>query len=401
MFKRVNQCDIYVGMWCIYMSQEILYSPGIINQLLQLTMLLWSMIALFKHLFQSTEHSSILKATFILVVMYVIYGTIHIMFDESIKGESTYYYLQSSLNSLAPIFLFYDFTKNGKLTSDRIRIYLPILIVVCILLYYRTENQMLLLKDTEEITNNGGYFFVPLIPFLFFYSKKPILQFIFLGVILLYVFMGMKRGAILIGVVGACVFLYTNLKEFSGKGKILFWMLTIFIIVGVSLYIDYMMANSAYFAARVEDTLEGNSSGRDIIYETLWNTLLLESKPLYFYLGRGANSTITIIGTAAHQDWLETFCNNGLLGVFILCFFFYMFGKNAWESRNVFSRMMFYSFITLFVIVFSKTLFSMSIQNLELFSTMLIGYFAYWKTQTLEEVEEQELSDPSLESNKL
>lgn len=377
MFKRINQCDVYVGMWCIYMLQEVLYSPGIINQLLQLTMLLWSMIALFKHLYQSTEHSSILKATFILVVMYVIYGTIHIMFDESIKGESTYYYLQSSLNSLAPIFLFYDFTKNGKLTSDRIRIYLPILVIVCILLYYKNETLVLLKSNKDEITNNAGYFFVPLIPFLFFYSKRPILQFVFLGVILLYVFMGMKRGAILIGVVASILFLYANVKYSSRWMKILTILLTIVIVVGISKYIDYMMINSAYFMARFEDTLDGNSSGRDVIYENLWNAIFTEQNPFYFYFGRGADSTLRLIGKVAHQDWLETFCNNGLVGVLILFFFFYTFGKNVWRSRYVFPRTMFYSFITLFIIVFSKTLFSMSIQNLELFSTMLIGYFAF------------------------
>lgn len=401
MFEKLNQCDIYVGLWCFYMLQEVLYPPGIINQVLQLVMLVWSMIALFRYIIDSANYSysSILKATFLLIVMYTLYGCIHIMFDEPIKGQYTYYYLQSALNSLAPIYLFYEFTMNGKLTSDRIRIYLPILVVVCILLYYKTENQVLLQKGGEEITNNAGYFFVSLIPFLFFYSKKPILQFSFLGVILLYVFMGMKRGAILIGVVGVIVFLYANLKESSGKKIILFLMLTMISIVGVSLYIDYMMSNSAYFMTRVEETMEGNSSGRDAIYGNLWNTLLLESRPLYFYLGRGADSTITVIGKVAHQDWLETFCNNGLVGVLILCFFFYIFGRTAWKSRLYFSRLMFYSFITLFIIVFSKTLFSMSIQNLELFSTMLIGYFAYWMTQSLEEVEELEMSNSLPESN--
>ena len=39
--------------------------------------------------------------------------------------------------------------------------------------------------------------------------------------------------------------------------------------------------------------------------------------------------------------------------------------------------MMFYSFFTLFIIIFSKTLFSMSIQELDVSETMLIGFFAY------------------------
>ena len=401
MFKRINQCDVYVGLWCLYMLQGILYPRGIINQLLQLIMLLWSMIAVLKYMTQSDEYaySSILKSTFLLIVMYTIYGGIHVMFGEAIMMRDQYLYLQASLNSLAPVFLFYFFAMDGKLTNDRIRIYLPILIVTSILLYYENERQFSLLTNQEEVTNNIAYMFISLIPFLFFYSKKPILQYVFIGIILLYVFMGMKRGAILIGVIGTMVLLYANMKKSSRGTKVLFAILTIAIVVGISKYIDYMMNNSAYFMARFEETLEGNTSGRDMIYENLWNTILTEQNPFYFYLGRGADSTLKVAGNYAHQDWLETFCNNGLIGVLILFLFFYTLGKKAWESRLRFSGMMFYSFVTLFIITFSKTLFSMSIQDLKLFESMLIGYFAYWVTQPLEEVEEQDISDSLLESN--
>lgn len=382
MFKRINQCDVYVGLWCIYMLQDVLYPAGIINQLLQLIMLLWCMVAIFKHLFQSTEHSPILKATFILIVMYVIYGGVNVMFGESLTPSDQYdydryVYLKTSLNSIAPIFLFYYFTKNGLLTSDRIKVYLPILIVTCILLYYKNESLMLLATNRDEITNNAGYSFVPLIPMLFFYSKKPVLQYLFIVIIMVYVFMGMKRGAILIGVVASIMFLYANIKNSSRWMKFLIMLLSVIIVYAIGKYIVYMMDNSDYFMARIEQTLEGDASGRDVIYGSLWDTILSEPNPFYFYFGRGADSTIKVTGTFAHQDWLETFCNNGLLGVFILFFFFYTFGKNVWKSRMYFHGMMFYSFAALFIIVLSKTLFSMSIQELDLAETMLIGFFAF------------------------
>lgn len=379
MLKRINQCDVYVGLWCIYMLQGVLYPPGIINRLLQLIMLLWSMTAVCRYVIQSTiySYSSILKMTFLLIVMYTIYGVIHVMFDPPIMVQGQYVYLQTALNSLAPIFLFYEFTMNGKLTSERIRIYLPFLIITCILLYYKNESQVLLNTNKEEITNNIGYMFVTLIPCLFFYFQKPVLQYVLIGVILLFVFMGMKRGAVLISVISTMVLLYANMKNSSRWTKLLFAMLTIIIVVGISMYINYMMNNSAYFTARIEQTLEGDASGRDVIYGTLWNALLFEQSPFYFYFGRGADSTLRVAGAFAHQDWLETFCNNGLLGVIILFSFFYTFGKNAWKSRNVFPGMMFFSFITLFIIIFSKTLFSMSIQDLDVSESMLIGYFAF------------------------
>lgn len=387
MFKKINQCDIYVFMWCIYMLQEVLYSPGIINQLLQLIMILWCTVAMFKYMIQPTESSSILRVTILLIAMYTIYGIIHILFGKAIMMHSQYIYLRFSLNSLAPIFLFYFFTKNGELTSDRIRIYLPILIVICILLFYKEESRALLKSNKEEVTNNGGYYFIALIPFLFFYVKKPILQYLFLGIILLYVILAMKRGAILIGTVASMVFLYANMKNSSRRTKILVILSTIAIVVGISQYIDFMMSSSEYFTSRVDQTLEGNSSNRDIIYGTLWNSLILEPNPFYFYFGRGADSSLEVVGSFAHQDWLETFCNNGLVGVIILFYFFYILGKNVWKSKQYFPRIIFYSFATLFIITFSKTLFSMSIQNLDMPITMLLGYFSYWIVESTNNLE--------------
>jgi hypothetical protein len=203
--------------------------------------------------------------------------------------------------------------------------------------------------------------------------------------------MAMKRGAILIGVVSTIVLLYANIRNSSRWMKFIFVILTTIILVGISKYIDYLMNNSAYFMARFEQTIDGDSSNRDIIYSSLWNTLLSETSPFYFYFGRGANSTLRVAGSFAHQDWLETFCNNGLIGVFILFFFFYTFGKNVWRSRTLFTGMMFYSFATLFMIIFCKTLFSMSIQDLDIYESMLLGYFAYWVTQEMEETEELEV----------
>ena len=387
MLNKINQCDLYVGMWCIYMLQGVLYPSGIINQLLQLIMLLWAMISVFRYAVQPVTHSPILKMTLVLILMYTIYGIVYMMFHESIYGLNTYYYLQTALNSLAPIFLFYDFTMNGKLTSDRIRIYLPILIITCILLYYKNERLELLNTNAEEVTNNAGYFFVPLIPFLFFYSKNPVLQCVFMGIILLYVFMGMKRGAILIGVLGTLILLYANIRNSSRKMKSVYLALSTIIVVGIYKLFGYMMTNSAYFMTRFEQTMEGNSSGRDEIYGSLWDILILEPSPLKFYFGRGAESTLNVVGILAHQDWLEIFCNNGLIGVFILLFFFYTLGKNAWLSREFFSRPMFYSFVTLFIVIFSKTFFSMSIQSLDVSESMLIGFFAYWASQQTDNFE--------------
>lgn len=382
MLKKLNRCDIYVGLWCLYMLQGVIYSKGIINQSLQLVMLLWGLIISVN--FFKFKMPPILKSTLLLLGMYILYGCLNLIFNEGIEKVPNYLYLQNSLNSLIPILLFYYFTKNKWLTSNRIRIYLPFFIIICILLYYKNATTVLEDSNKEEITNNVSYMFTSLIPLLLFYSKKTLLQYSLLIIIVLFIFMGMKRGAILIGVGCIIILFYANYRNSSKWSKLFIVFLFVMAIVAIIYFINYMMNNSAYFALRVEQSLDGNTSGRDFIYSNLWNALISETNIFYFFFGRGANSTINIIGYFAHQDWLETFCNNGLLGVFILFRFFYVFGKSVWLSKKYFPVMMFFSFLILFFASFSKTMFSMSIQNLNICQSLLLGYFTYWLSQAFQ-----------------
>lgn len=374
MLKKINQCDIYVGMWCLYMLQDVVYPSGLINKILQLVMMLWGIKALYNYLSTIRKHIPILKTTFILVMMYVIYGTILIMFGGNTYQGGTTVYLQHSLNSLLPIFVFFLFTRMGFLTSERILLYLPVFVVVCILLYYKNQTAILLDSNNEEITNNIGYMFVSLIPLLFFYDKKPIFQYFFMVLILLFIIIGMKRGAILLATCGVIILLYNNLKTSRGWSKFFVIFLSVLFILLAVRYVSEMMSNSAYFALRIEQTLEGNSSGRDEIYDKIWTAVIDQTNIFYLLFGRGANSTLGIAGKYAHQDWLETFCNNGIVGIVILFNFFYAFGTAIWRNRKRFPVEMLLAFVTLFFIILGKTMFSMSIQNLDLPQTLLLGY---------------------------
>ena len=379
MLKKINRCDIYVGLWCLYTLQGIIYPVGIINQLLQLLMLLWGLFALYRYIFSVNTGSKILKATFLLVVMYVIYGCINILIGGNghrILGIGSYVYLQSSLNSLSPIFLFYIFSQKGFLTSDRLRIYLPIFILVSILVFYRIETISLLKSNKEEITNNIGYMFVSLIPLLFFYDKRPIFQYFLMVLVLLFIMSGMKRGAIILGTCGIIILLYNNLVNSKGWSKFFVISLSVLFVLLAARYVNEKMSNSEYFAKRIEQTLDGNSSGRDLIYSKIWNTIIEEHNIFYFLFGRGANSTVDLTGALAHQDWLETLCNNGVVGGGVLFFFFYVLAKSLWIYRKRIPKIMYFSFLTLFLMILGKTIFSMSIQNLDLAQSMLLGYFA-------------------------
>lgn len=382
--KRINRCDLFILIWALYYLQGVLYSPGIINRILQLIIIIWAFIECLNVL-HTKLRSPILKSLLFLLSMYIIYGSWIILFGDNItlkggRAPSDYIYLQNSLNSLLPIFLFYRYTKLNLLTHRRIITYTYIFVLVAVLSFYKLQNNSILMTGRDEITNNIGYLFVSLIPFVYFFYKRSITQYILLGFLLLFIFMSMKRGAILIGTLSTIIFLYTNFKNTNLKKKFVLILLTsFFLIIGVN-YLKKMLETSDYFVSRIEDTMEGNTSNRDILYGRLIDAFNEETNILNILFGHGANATIGIAGNYAHQDWLETLTNNGIIGCLILFMFYAGIFTTAIKQRNKFQTSMFYSFITLFLIVFSKSIFSMSIQDMCIYETLLLGYFTYWST---------------------
>ena len=379
-FKKIRECDIFVALWCLYYMQNILYASGVINQILQLIMILMGLRTFFIcSVFRYKP--SLIRATQLLVIMYAIYGMIIILFGDGIQWTTDSTYLKNSLNSLLPILYFYVQTRNGVLTSERIKRYAIIMLLIIVANFYHMEQVRLTELGVDETTNNAGYWFVSMLPLVFFFNKKPLFQYALLGIMMFYILMGMKRGAIMIGAVSVIIFLYSGFKGYSKKRKILTTLLTIAIVVGTLYYVEYLMLSSDYFMMRVEHTIEGDSSGRDHIYTAVWKAIVDESNIFYLLFGHGANSSIKYAGNFAHQDWLETACNNGIVGVMILAYFFIAFGVNVYRSRKSLEPNYFYCFFAIMFISFTKTMFSMSIQNLDIYQSMLIGYFVYWTSR--------------------
>lgn len=375
--RKLNLCDGFVGLWCLYYLQNILYPQGIINQSVQLLMIMLGLMPFCK-CFVARQKPVIIKALLLLMIMYMVYGVLVIMFGDGVKWTDDTTYLKNSFNSLLPIFFFYEQTRKGNLTEKRIRIYTLVMLLMSIVVYTYMSQVLEMEYDQDENTNNAGYLFTGLLPLVYFYYKKPVLQYALLAVMMLYLLMGMKRGAIIIGALAVVIFLFSGLKGRSNKRKVFTLLLSGVVVVGTIYYVEYLLANSPYFLRRVNDTMEGNSSHRDYIYKAVWNAVINEQNWFYTLFGHGANSTILYAGNFAHQDWLETACDNGLVGVLILAFFFIAFAVSVFRSRNYFQTQYYYCFLTLLVISFSKTLFSMSIQDLDIYQGMIIGYFTYW-----------------------
>lgn len=382
----LNACDYYIIITVLYSLTGILIPQGFISASLHLLILLWTFYVGSQYLFFINKKApKLINATSILLWLYIVYGIIYFLFpvkfpfrDVDPKG-----YLFISIKSLLPILVFYRYSVRGMLKESHFKFYLVILLISSILKYYKYRNEIIAesLGIETEITNNIGYVFLSLLPLILIIKNKTIKLISFI-VTILFILLSFKRGAILI--TGICLTYvvynnYKNTKSLFNKIKII-----VLILVLASISIPYIMdyyTSSLYVQERVEETMEGDSSGRDRLGEKILDKFFTNNILQYIF-GRGANMTVDAAGNWAHNDWLETIYCNGILGLIILFYYYYSFFRTVkFLSPNIdFNSKI--SFQILFMICFIMTFFSMSVQDQELGKTILIGYLCY-KAETL------------------
>lgn len=381
--SKLNRCDWFIVAWVLYYLQGILYPEGGIISLVLLGInLLVSAQCAIKAL-RWNKNPVYFKGLILLLLMFTVYGAVHIIFSPStvhyvISGKSiqSYNYIKSIYLSLLPIFPFYYYTRKGYLTKERLRLWGVVFLTSVTLSYFREQSEVLqaLLErgySQEEITNNTGYLFLSCIPLLVLYRTKPLIQFAGLAFVMAFVVMGMKRGAIGIGAMVSAYFMLQAIKNAKGKTRFAFALLSVAICVGAVYFFIYQMTTSDYMMQRIEATLEGNTSNRDVIYSFFWKYFTEKADILHYLIGRGADGTLEILGAYAHNDWLEIAINQGLFGIMVYIIYWNCFYKTWKRAANIDAKTILA--ITL-VIFFAKTLFSMSYGDMTYVSTSVLGY---------------------------
>ena len=162
-------------------------------------------------------------------------------------------------------------------------------------------------------------------------------------------------------------YLYAVVGTKSKKGLRYTWFAVI-VFVGVYFVIDYLMANSEYFWVRVEVTQEGSSSHRDELYLAAWQ-VFINSEPINMLFGHGANSTASLIGNGAHNDWLELLIDCGIVTVLLYLVYWICFVLDFDKTYGL--RLAFGTFL---IATFMRTLFSFSIGDMSFFEATVVGY---------------------------
>lgn len=229
--------------------------------------------------------------------------------------------------AIIPFFPFYYFSKKGILKENHLIGFFLLLLPVIIIKYYYNEFQLLSERafSVTDTTNNIGYFFSALIPFLFFFKRKKVLSYTLSLILSFFILSSAKRGAILVGFIGMLCFLYFQLRSVSKKE--LFTTLTLVLVTAIILVYygyEYIQSNE-YLLHRLEATSEGDSSGRDLIYKSIFYSWFNTQSLIKFIFGFGfaASTELSATGHFAHNDWLELLSNFGLIGVSVYALLIY------------------------------------------------------------------------------
>lgn len=320
-----------------------------------------------------------MKVLTALFAAFMFYGLIFLIVgtDSSwmMQNVSPVWNLKLYFNSFAPLYAFYYFGSKKMIDEKWFRVIGVVFLFAIFYQYSSFSDRAMLRYDRVlgEFTNNAGYYWLAILPIVVFFRNKPVISFLLLAYISVMIIMCMKRGPVIIGGLLDIYFIITLLKNSKNR----FWIsaISIFVLLFIgTFFMDFLTSNN-YAAARMEATIEGNSSQRDFIYSFYLDYFLHKTDVFNFLVGNGACATGRILGTAAHNDWLEIAICMGLIGVLFYLYYWITNFKTIKHARKYSGSETIIMVLTAIIFTnFMKTLFSMSINDMMLCSNAMLGY---------------------------
>ncbi len=222
MLKKItNPCNLYVILCLCGYIQNIYFDSSLLSMVFYIPFTLMTMYYV-KEVILNYRTTGVMKVMLYFFLFLCVYGVGLLLYNDAV-GQDPKSFLMMLFSSLGPIFPFYVFTKQGYLTEYKLKICFFAFFIVAIMEYFAFEQKALMLlklnSPYDEITNNTTYYFVALLPFVFFFNKKPIFQYLLIACILGFVLSGMKRGAVLISSLLLVWFVVRTMKNASTKQR--------------------------------------------------------------------------------------------------------------------------------------------------------------------------------------
>lgn len=381
--RNFDACTLYILLWLFSDVQDLLFNSSLIAMLFYIPYLGMTLYFVVKA-FSSYRFRGVMSALSVFFIILLLYGVVAVLLDNTKVDKKSF--LMMVINNLGPVFSFYYFSRKEMLTEKRMLFWFFVFLVVATLNYFVAQQRALaaLAQDLykyDEITNSAAYYILGLLPLVFLLKNKSLWQYAIVVYVMYFVISGLKRGAILVSLFMIVWFIYIKTRSSSNIKRIGILLLTI-AFLGIGWYYVIRFYNTSdYFQVRVEKTLTGSSSNRDVIYSTLWNHYINNDNFLQLVFGEGGYHTVNISRLKAHNDWLELLIDCGILGVIIYLIYWICFIRDWLRNK---SNYLVYSMLGACIIfTFLRTLFSMSFCSMPFYICLIMGYcFSQFQNNT-------------------
>lgn len=379
---RLNIADLFLVIWMIERTMKFTGRSGDVTVALLMVLILWSMYNMYE-LHSRGRATRLVYAFDSLCGMFTIYGLILLAIGEKITTSgmtavNNRDFLLNIYMSLLPFYTFYRYTIIGKLNLNKIFLWtIPFFVIAY--LDYKFQFEFALVKfateanmgNPEDVVNNGSYAILGLLPLICLF-KRRIIQMAAMIFCVFFIATAFKRGPIIIMTVFFLYYLYISSKSLK-KNKWLFIAVPLLLYAVAIIFMRLYLENDL-FQYRIEKTLEGSTSGRDVLASNIINYYLDQSNVFQLIFGYGANAAAKYVGNAAHSDWLEILFCHGVMGV-VIYFLYWKEIIRYWRNseKGSVGKLATGTFV---IIYFLKSIFSMSYAGVPYYAMIVFAFYA-------------------------
>ncbi|WP_026706294.1 hypothetical protein [Flavobacterium soli] len=317
-------CIVLLASVVLYFSQEIILPFAAVGQILLVVIYGISFLYLIKMILSKEKFHKIMK----IWVVFLIMNLFGYLFS---SNYSEFEILKAVLLNFLPFFPFYYFAKKNILTTKYIVGVFFVLLPIFILKFQRSVQTLKLEKFNDDYVDNTVYFFIGLLPFVFFIKNK-IVAFLSLMAIWFFMVQSSKRGAILAGIIAIILYFIHNLYTADSKTKFRTYIMSFLLIVGVSLFGYRIYMENEFLITRMNDMLEGDTTGRDSIASNAFQAWYQSDNIFTTLFGLGYNSIKSITGHVSHNDWVDMLTSYGIFGLFLYSLIYFIFMKEIMKK---------------------------------------------------------------------
>lgn len=360
----------------VYFSQIGLRLPDVAGVIMLMLYLLIGATCLISSFFMG-KRPAFLSVAFIFIILLcaVWVGSDSVVSSTHLGKVPTSVILKNSITFLLSLFIGYVASKRGGESLKQMTVLTYILAFTCLLQFFIV---WIVFAETQSgnafFVNNSAYCFVTLLPYIYYISPQKKRTALLLT-LFAFIFLALchKRGALICFFI---VIIYSGvqyLKDSRSKLRAFLYIILFIILccILLILQVEYDPAASIRFM----ETLEGYSSGRDMIYGRILDAYFRETDNATLIFGNGLSQSVTITGNYAHSDWFELLADTGITGIIVYAAFFISYIFFIVRNGIYYARHELQTMNLIMLLLFVMSVYSMGFTAIfNAFDMLLLGF---------------------------